>query len=134
MKVSGRSITAHCIVDFLKRSLFLLSTFLLLDPYLKAMPKQEAIVVNESSTRKLQPAVATVGREVFLPVSFVSTHLEFEPKDLAPGLVGMCRDDLCIPLTIQKNYQGTAHVSSQVLVESLGGTYLWDDGTTEDRL
>ena len=115
----------------MKRLFLLLPTVLFFNYGLNAMPKQEAIVLYEALTRKLERTVATVsGREVFLPVSFVSNHLQFEPKELAPGLVGMCRDDLCIPLTIQ-NYQGTDHVSSQVLVESLGGTYLWDE---EDRL
>ncbi len=63
---------------------------------------------------------------VYLPVTFFESDLGLERKDLAPELVGLCQDDLCIPLPL-KSYEGKEYVSSLKLIDALSGAYLWDD-------
>lgn len=96
---------------------------------LSSMPLQAGgrdIVVFEQSTRTLQEVTGEVeGQAAYLPVSFFESALHLERKDLAPGLVGMCRDDLCIPLPIRAR-GAQEYVSALGLIEGLSGAYVWD--------
>ena len=62
---------------------------------------------------------------VYLPVEFFVSTLELKRKDFAPELVGLCQDDLCIPLAL-RHYDGQEYVSSRGLIDALSGAYLWD--------
>ncbi len=96
------------------------------------MGDRRNVLVLEGSTRTMERSLAQVESEtVYLPVSFFESALHLERKDLAPQLVGLCQDDLCIPLPV-RSYEGTEYVSSRGLVDALTGAYLWDGKT--DRL
>ena len=89
------------------------------------------ILVFEASTRTLQGVSAQVeGRAAYLPVVFFESALHLERKDLAPDLVGLCQDDLCIPLPVRV-LEGEEHVSALGLIEALKGAYVWDEDASQ---
>ena len=93
----------------------------------QAMGNSSRILVFEGSTRTMERSTAQVESEtVYLPVTFFESALGLERKDLAPELVGLCQDDLCIPLPL-RSYEGDEYVSSRKLIDALSGAYLWDD-------
>ena len=90
-----------------------------------------SILVIEGSTSTMERSSAQGEAEaVYLPVTFFESALSLERKDLAPELVGLCQDDLCIPLPL-KSYEGNEYVSSRKLIEALSGAYLWDQETSQ---
>ena len=93
----------------------------------QAMGNSNRILVFEGSTKTMEPSTAQVESEaVYLPVTFFESTLGLERKDLAPELVGLCQDDLCIPLPL-RSYEGDEYVSSRKLIDALSGAYLWDN-------
>jgi hypothetical protein len=97
-----------------------------LPPGLAAQPTRQSILVFEQSTRTVQRLAALLdGGTVYLPISFLVSSLKLEAKDLAPDIVGMCREDLCIPLRVNTSV-GSSGVSAPDLFKGLGGSYLWD--------
>ena len=98
---------------------------------LTASSFERDITVYEQTTSTLKPVQAwVVDQGVYLPVPFLVSALQFETKGLAPGLVGMCREDLCIPMSIRVLGRQD-HVSVFQLFEALGGKAAWDDGTSQ---
>ena len=90
-----------------------------------------SILVIEGSTNTMERSSAQVESEaVYLPVTFFESALSLERKDLAPELVGLCQDDLCIPLPL-KSYEGNEYVSSRKLIDALSGAYLWDQEASQ---
>ena len=91
--------------------LTLVGLFLLVSS--QAMGNSNRILVFEGSTQTMERTTAQVEPEaVYLPVTFFESALSLERKDLAPELVGLCQDDLCIPLPL-RNYEGDEYVSSR---------------------
>ena len=85
------------------------------------------ILVFEDSTRTLAEVRGEIeGGTAYLPVPFFQHSLHLERKDLAPDLVGLCREDLCILLPLRK-HDGQEYVSALGLIEALDGAYLWDE-------
>ena len=91
----------------------------------------QSILVFEESTRSLQEVSGQVaGSVVYLPVAFLESTLHLKRKDLAPDLVGLCQDNLCIPLTIKAD-GGQEYVSALDLTEALEGAYVWDEEASQ---
>ncbi len=89
--------------------------------------KSRTILVFEDSTLTLEKVSSEIeGGTAYLPVPFFQNSLHLERKDLAPDLVGICREDLCVPLPLRK-HDGQEYVSALGLMGALDGAYLWDE-------
>ncbi len=92
---------------------------------------EDNILVFEYSTGTLQTVEAGIeDQRVYLPLSFLVSALEFEAKNLTPQLIGMCREDLCIPLSL-KVHGGKHYVSTFDLFKALSSHWIWDDETRQ---
>lgn len=67
---------------------------------------------------------------VFISIDDVSERLDIVPKDIAEGMIGLCRDDICVPVQLDSEEDvlrdsGQLLINADLVASALSSEFQW---------